>query len=398
MKQRILSFALCLLFGATMLAAQEGPGQPRPAWAEGLPGWGVMLVATRPPKTALERLEWKREFLVGQDAKDNIYVFDAAAGRLLEFGPGGDQRGDTVIPNWKAMQAETLAGFAVDGRGDTFAYSQRAQVVRFHRRGVAARVGVPTWVTGLAWRGGELVAARLPVVFSRSQDRKLSIARAKELVSPLHEKGSFGGSLVEADDAEGPSPMAIALTQRVLVAADRGGALWVVDQFRLYRVRRFSPYGGGVQEWTDAEIKAPVSFTQEGEKPKELAMFTPEAQKGYQPLHAPIVVRDVVARDGLAFVLTDPKALGDLPVIDIFAAPEEGPLWRIGLRIQNGAIYGQLAVTEHGFWLFPITAGERVQWVDRVPDFVVHQSRAAAFGSAETAPPPPEESPVPNRP
>lgn len=81
-----------------------------------------------------------------------------------------------------------------------------------------------------------------------------------------------------------------------------------------------------------------------------------------------------MSRGGFTYALLNPGAVADVAVVDVFSGTGEGPMWRIGLQVEGGRYFDQLAVTENGFWLFPVAPGESPRWVERAPDWLMMQS------------------------
>ncbi|HPW56302.1 MAG: hypothetical protein KA072_12215 [Thermoanaerobaculaceae bacterium] len=60
-------------------------------------------------------------------------------------------------------------------------------------------------------------------------------------------------------------------------------------------------------------------------------------------------------------------------------------MWRIGLQVEGGRYFDQLAATENGFWLFPVAPGELLRWVERTPDWLMMQSAQTTGREIEAA-------------
>jgi len=326
-------------------------------------------------KADLEGVIWRRGMSVCQDGRDNIYVLDASSGRVDQFSPNGDRRGGWVVPGWEGVEASPiLSGFACDRRGETFAFGRRGDVRVFGEKGISSAFKIPTFVTGLGFVKGGLVAARLPVQFGQSEPKQSPFQRHQALVTRFRLDGEVLGESVAPDQGQAPDNFTLAMTQDVGIAVDhRSGNAWIADRHRLYRLRRLSFAGQVTGEWISDKVRADVQFV--GQVPEEAkGRLTPDAVAKFQPVDAPMIVRDVVARDGLVFVLTNPGAITELPFIDVFSGASEGPAWRIGLRVEGGVYFDQLAVTESALWLFPVAPGEHPRRVERAPDYVMLKS------------------------
>lgn len=52
------------------------------------------------------------------------------------------------------------------------------------------------------------------------------------------------------------------------------------------------------------------------------------------------------------------RTRGLMAFVDVSSGTDENPMWRIALQVEGGQCFDQLAVTEDGFWLFPVVPGE----------------------------------------
>lgn len=381
MRKAIALFFFVFCFAHIQLAVAQAPAE-RPAWSAGLAGWGVLDVPTATGKTDLERLSWKPGFLIAQDRHDEIYILDASSGAVHEYTRRGDEHGSWHVDGWQPLHVITaLAGFAANRHGDVFAVASREKVRIFDRDEVLAEATLPTFVTGLAFAGNDLLAARLPVEFQHPKTQKPGPPRMKSsfLVSRLDLEGKTLSESVRPEPVKGGDIFSLALTQAAQIAVDqqsRDGAVWLADRFRSYRLRRLSRSGTLEAEWHDKDIQGKVAFA--GPVPEGVKQtFTKEAAATYQPIDAQVTVRDLTVRDGLVFVLLEPGLVAKMPMIDVVADASMGPLWRLALRTSGAGYYGRLLVTDSDFWLFPVAAGAHPTMVERVPDDVIRQSLEA---------------------
>lgn len=386
MRRAILPMLLVFCVANAYGADPRRPSD-RPAWATGVEGWGVLEVPKAVGDSDLERLEWKRGMLVAQDRHDTIYVLDPSSGEVQEYTKRGNRHGGWHVGGWEPLEViPALAGFATDQYGDVFAVASREKVCVFDHRKVLATAKLPTFVTGLAFAGADIFAARLPVEFVHPKTKTSDPPEMRRsfLVSRLDAEGQTLGESVKPDDVEGGDPFSLALTQAVRIAADQrseNGAVWLADRFRTYRLRRLSRTGSLEAEWHDAGLKGTVVFS--GPVPKEVTQnFTKEGAVGYQPIDAKIVVRDVAVRNGLVFALLEPGTVGEMPMIDIVLDATSGPLWRFALHSAISTTYDRLLVTDSDFWLFPVAPGAHPTLVERVPDEVIRQSATASSAAA----------------
>ncbi len=369
-------FPVILCLG--VLGAAPAIGQPepvRPAWAASVRGWGEFDVPAKVGKRDLERIDWHSGLAVAQDGHDNVYVFSPGTGLVRVFAPNGDQRDEWKVERWEPVDAVAIfSGFATDTRGDAFAFASRGRVFTFSREEVPERFEVPTFVTGLALLGDEVLLARVPMQFGAREPGKDPFIRKECLLSRVGAKGEALGDALAPDKAEGTDAFSLAMTQDIALAVDKEtSAVWVADRHRVYRLRRLSSGGHVESEWSSDRVKAGVQT--EGEAPAALEGYiTKEAVRGYRPIKAPMVVRAVAARRGFAYVLTGAGPVAEFQVVDVFSGVGDGPAWRLALRVADGTTYGQLGVTENGFWLFPAGSSGHPHWVERVPDSVMEQS------------------------
>lgn len=386
MKRRLATLLSFVSVVLVSLPAAAQTAAETPSWGRGLQGWGVAEVPRAPGKRDLEQVPKTRSVLVTQDARDILYLLDAASGRVDEYAPNGDKRGSWSVQRWEPLEASTsLSDLATDRRGNVFAFASRGKIRVFEREELISTFAVPTFVTGLAFMKGELMVARLPLQFGRFEGVREPFVRKPALLSRLSLKGETLGEALAPDKAEAPDQFSLAMTQDVAIAADEGrGVAWVADRHRLYRLRRLSPSGQVTGEWVSDTVKARVKF--EGTVPEEATQHvTEEAARGFRPVDAPMVVRDLVARNGFTYVLLNPGAVADMAFVDVFSGTDEGPMWRIALQVEGGRYFDQLAVTENGFWLFPVAPGELPRWVERAPDWLMMQSAKTTGKEGEGA-------------
>jgi hypothetical protein len=362
---------------------QEAPG--RPEWARGAKDWGVLEVPQAVGDHDLEQVVWKRGMLVAQDRHDTIYVLDPSRGEVQEYTSRGERHGGWHVEGWQPLEAVAdLSAFASDRYGDVFAFASQDTLRVFDQKKVLASARLPTFVTGLAFAGSDILAARLPVRFVHptTKTREPPKMERSFLVSRLDAEGQTLDESLKPDEVEGADLFSLALTQAARIAVDQQadeGAICLADEFRTYRVRWLSRTGALKAEWHDPVTKGEVAFA--GPVPKEVeGMFTKEAvTTGYHPVGATPLVRDVAVRDGIVFVLLEPGAVGERSAVDIFLDSAAGPLWRLTLHSAAGAPrYGRLLVTDSDFWLFPVTPGAHPKLVERFPDDVIRQATMAA--------------------
>jgi len=373
-------FCLCV-------PAAAQPAIETPSWARGLQGWSIAEVARGPGKRDLERVPYRRSVLVTQDAQDNLYLLDTASGRVEQYAPNGDKRRSWTVQGWEPLEASTnLSDFATDRRGSVFAFASRGRIRVFEREELVSTFTIPTFVTGLAFLKSELMVARIPLQFGGHESTKAPFVRQGSLLTRARLNGEILGETLPPDEAEGPDPLSLAMTQDIVIAADESsGVLWVADRHRLCRLRRLSASGRVTGEWVSDTVKAGVRF--EGSAPNEVSRYvTEEAARGFRPIDAPMVARDLVARRGVVYTLLNPKAVAEMAVVDVFSSSDQGPMWRIGLQVEGGRYFNQLAVTENGFWLFPVVPGEFPRWVERAPDWLMMQSDQTSHNEEEEAP------------
>lgn len=384
MSRRLVSIIGVLTLAGLAAPAWSQVAPPRPEWAKGVRGWGVLEVGGAPGSRPLEQKVWKRGTLVAQDGRDNIYLLEAIAGTVQVWAPNGDKRDEWPIPGWQPTEASPiLSGFACDRRGETFVAATRGQVRVFTRDEMLQSFTVPTLVTGVVLARGEILAAHVPVKFGHQEGqdkaRQDPFFRDPYLVTRLTMKGEPLSNSLPPDKAAGADALSLGMTQDICIATDdREEAVWVADRHRLYRLRRLSASGSVAAEWTSDTVRAGVAFG--GEAPADVAQnLTPKAAAAFRPVQAPMTVRDLVARRGFVFTLMSPHAIADAAVVDVFSSPGEGPLWRIALGGESGTVYGQLAVTDGGFWLFPAVSGTP-RWIERPADWVMEQSLGSRAG------------------
>jgi len=386
MAQRVsCCFALVVLSASVLAAQGVGPSE-RPDWAKGVRGWGEYRISETASNRPLENTRWERGMLVAQDGKDNIYVFSPSAGRVDVFAPNGDRRDSWVTPDWDLAKevATAVSGFSCDRRGETFAFLNRGTVRVFDRKKVQAAFELPTFGTGIAFAKGELLIARVPIEFGRRAGTDPRMARKESLLMRVSFKGEVLSEALAPDKAEGADDLSLGLTQDLAMSADENEEVfWVADRHRLYRLRQVSPSGEVREEWTSDTHRAEVSFS--GETPKEPPPgLLPEAAAGFKAITAKMTVRDIVVRRGVVFALLNRGVATDDQVLDVFFVGSEGPCWRIAIRAEGGGFFDQLAVTETGFWVFPVAPGASPRWVERAPDWLMQQSLAGS-GTAAVA-------------
>lgn len=322
--------------------------------------------------------------LVAQDGKDNIYVFSPSAGRVDVFAPNGDSRDSWVTPGWDLPKevATAVSGFSCDRRGETFAFVNRGSVRVFDKKKVQAAFDLPTFATGIAFAKGDLLIAKLPIEFRRWVGTAPPMARKESLLMRVSFKGEVLSEALAPGKVEGADDFSLALTQDLAMSVDENEeVVWVADRHRLYRLRQVSFSGEVRDEWTSDQHRAEVSFT--GETPKQPPPgLVPEIMAGFRPITAKMTVRDIVVRRGVVFTLLNRGVVTDDQVLDVFLPGFEGPCWRIAMRAEGGGFFEQLAVTETGFWVFPVAPGTSPRWVERVPDWLMQQSLAGSGAAA----------------
>lgn len=381
------------LFLAMLVQAGSGAGTAPlpPTWAEGVRGWGVLDVPSAVRHRDLEKLEMRPGTLVAQDRGDHIFVLDAQTGVVQEFAPGGDFVDTSAAKSWKPLPAiPGLSAFAVERGGAVFAFASQGMVRIFDRDRIIAEAKLPTLVTGLAFSRGEVIAARLPLEQGKLDGVHFSERAKPVLITRLDLEGKILGEALAPDPVEGPDAFSTALTTAVGVASDAAAdepSVWAADRYRLYRLRRLASSGEADRTWKTHKVTAPIAFS--GTEPQEITkrvtggpvdLLRPNARPPRPPFHpidAAIVVRALVVRDGLVFVLLDPGTVADMPVIDVVTDASEGPSHRFALRSDKVTYYRQFAVTEGGFWLFPVASGTNPRWIERPMDAVLLQPPAA---------------------
>jgi hypothetical protein len=384
---------MTMLVALLALAALQhvGGAAAAPAWAQGVQAWGIIDLPSAGGTRDLEKLKMRPGTLVAQDRRDHIFLLDAETGSVQEFAPGGDLIDSWTAKSWKPLPAiPGLSSFAVDRRGGLFAFVSQGTVRLFNRERRIAETRLQTLATGLAFAHGELVVARLPMEPGKVDRRQLTEVAKPVLITRVDLEGKVLGEALAPDPVEGPDVFSAALTAALDVASDAAAdepSVWAADRYRLYRLRRLTSAGEADRTWRADSVMAPVSFSGEAPagvakdipaRPVDLArpVATPAPPK-FNAFNAVIVVRTLVVRDGLVFVLLDPGAVADMPVIDVVTDPSQGPAWRFALRSDKVTYYRQLAVTEGGFWLFPVASGVHPRWIERPTDAALVQPPTA---------------------
>jgi hypothetical protein len=364
----------------TLAQSPTSAGAEVPAWAKGFAGFGVLATPHTPGRSDLEHLRWEEGMFVAQDGGANFYVLHSRTGAIERYTPAGDLRDHWMVKGWESLDPiPALAAFAADRRGTLFAFGERETVLIFDRDKAIVTTKIPTFITGLALADGDVFAARLPIQFLHTLKEGEPEIRRSFLITRLSGEGKVLGETLEPDDAGGPDPFSVAMTQVVRMAADQSGEtarVWVADKFRCYRLRRLSSSGASEGEWRSSDVRGKVSFN--GPPPEEAKKtLTEEAQKHLKPIDASITVRDLAARGGLVFVLLEPGAVVESPVVDVFPGASAAPVWRYKLQLDGDAYFNRLGVTDDAFWLFPVAEGESPRRVERVPDDVMLRAMAA---------------------
>lgn len=372
---RKLIAALTVAAALVVVAVGGAEAPERPNWASGFSGWGEFGVSEDSRRTDLEAVTWARDISIAQDDRGRIFLLRASEGRMEVFDARGSLEESFAIPGWNPIDsmATGISGFAADRRGDLFALAAGSRLRIFSRQLLVTDVSLPMMLTGAVFTGGDLVVARLPIRFGPRPGSKGQIHPEPELLARVNSKGAveellFPTGLVTEEDAFGS-----ALTQSVVVVRENDRRFWLVDRFRRYQVRRLNRSGHVLGEWSDPAVHSPVSFG--GSAPADsLKEFEAGAKAQFRGLSAPMVVRGAAFAEGFLWILTGEGLAGDRQFIDIFQDAEPGPFFRIALHRSNPGVFGQLAVTADGLWLFPARVGDRPGYLADVPNLIARIS------------------------
>ena len=340
-KLRRVVWTLSLVSFAWSLSLAQTPPD-RPASGSGIPLDTVLALPDEEDGCDLCERTWSIGLMVAQDRKDRLFVLDPEKGECEIFSSKGKRLDTFRVNDWTPLQRSYGASFAVASSGRELAAASGNKIALFSRDEVELYTSLPTFVTSLAF-SGDLVVAKFPVVLPAKKGQ--GFTRAPHLLAWLERDGTIGAEALAADPARGPDPMSIAMTQGVEVAADPGGDLWVVDQTRVYRVRRVSSSGRVMATWVSDRLNAPVSFS--GETPEEVS----EDRAGsFRPVNARRVGLDAVARDGFLWILVN----GDdgSQMVDVFDDDLAGPVARFTLP--DSWRHWQIAVGSDAIWAFPL--------------------------------------------
>lgn len=356
---------LVLVFGAASGWAQVRPGDADTSSA--IPLKGVLSVSSESRDCELCKVSWEAGLQVAQDKKDRIFILHPDSGECRVYSTKGEKLEVFKVNDWKPLNSNGfLSPFALSSAGDEFVAGSGNRVSLFSSEKVEFSTTLPIFITSLAF-SRDIILARFPVDI-RPEKGQLSITRNPYLLQWLESDGSPGAEALPADPARGPDPMSIAMTQGVEIAADSDGTLWVMDQTRLYRVRRLSRTGRVLATWVSDRLNSAVGFS--GETPDEAKETGAES---FTPVHAPRIVVDSVARDGLLWVLVNAS---ESQMVDVFEADLKGPVARFTLPKKTWR-YWQLAVASDSVWLFPANKEGAALQLERPQDWEILQEEYA---------------------
>ena len=362
-----------VFLGFAFLALGPVPGlaQTSPSHSDSISGIRLNIALSVSPESEgcdLCTVSWEMGLQVAQDGKDRLFLLDPKTGKCRVYSSKGELLETFRVNDWKPLRVSPFhSAFTLNSSGDEFVVGSGNTVSLFSSKKVEFTSTLPIFITSLAFTG-DIIVAKFPVII-KPEKGQLSITRNPYLLEWLESDGSRGAEALPADSASGPDPMSIAMTQGVEVAADSDGALWVMDQTRLYRVRRLSPSGRVMATWVSDRLNSAVGFS--GDTPEEVTKDMTEAgTESFRPVHARRIVLDSVARDGYLWVLVNGGS--ESQMVDVFEGDLKGPVARFTLPKETWQ-YWQIAIGSDSIWVFPMNEQGAPLRLERPQDWEIRE-------------------------